>query len=111
MRAATAGDQHPVPKAHPWDCKGGKWGGQPTVGLVLGLAQAWSRAWLVPCPLIENNLCPGQGVSGRCVSPDTVISSSVMPGIGCVCQGLREVPEEDGHGAEICVSYSLLLQH
>lgn len=25
------------------------------------------------------------------------------------CQGLREVPEEDGHGAEICVSCSLLL--
>lgn len=75
MRAAIAGDQHPMPKAQPclrpWDCKGGKWGGQPTAGLVPGLAQAWSRAWLVPCLLTESNLCPGQSVYGRCASPDT----------------------------------------
>lgn len=37
----------------------------------LGLAQAWSAAWLLPCPLAEGSLHPAQGVSGRGGSPDT----------------------------------------
>lgn len=37
----------------------------------LGLAQAWSAAWPLPCPLAESSLRPAQGVSGRVASPDT----------------------------------------
>lgn len=116
-------DKHPMPRPHlypclyPWDCGGGQQGGQPTVGLAPGLAQAWSRVWPVPCPLAESSLHPPQGVSRRGASPDAGCDwqlSSCQAWAVCAHSAMISAKAsgrstEDGQGGETHVSCSLLL--